>query len=163
MAGRPEILTEELAKKIAKMIERFPDGDIPVTWENVISHCKKRFGYGGNRQLLAQKEWNGRKLISEAFTEAKSVQRRMQKDTRPKYQNSARSVLQKRIADLESKNLALQDELENVRAQQMSELDVFLNSPRDLRQMFERHANAPQADELMQKRNTRKRGDGGGE
>ena len=156
MAGRPEILTEELAEKISRMIEKFPDSEIPVTWENIIAHCKKRFGYGGNRQLLAQKEWDGRKLIAEAFTDAKSVQRRMLKDSRPKYQNSSRAILQKRIGELEAKILALQDELENIRAQQMSELDVFLNTPRDLRQMFERYANAPQDDELAQKRNARK-------
>ncbi len=155
-AGRPEILTEELAKKIVRMIARFPDSDIPVTWANVLTHCKNRFGYDGNRQLLAQKEWNGRKLIAEAFTDAKSVQRRMQKDTRPKYENSSRAVLQRRIAELEAKILSLQDELENVRAQQISELDVFLNNPRDLRQMFERYANEPQVDELKQRRDARK-------
>jgi hypothetical protein len=32
--GRKEILTEELARKIARMVSLFPDSQIPVTWEN---------------------------------------------------------------------------------------------------------------------------------
>lgn len=135
MPGRKEILTEQLARKIARMIELFPDTGIPVTWENVIAHSKKRFGYGGNRQMLGQKEWDGRKIIAEAFSEAKGIQRRMHNDSAPKYRNSPRAALQKRIADLEARNMALMEELEKVRAQQIDELDVFLNDTRDIRQL----------------------------
>lgn len=157
MAGRPEILTEELARKIAKMIELFPDSWIPVTWESVIAHSKKRFGHGFNRQMLGQKEWNGRKIIAETFSEAKTVQRRMQNDARPKYRNAQRSFLLNRITELEAKLVAKSDELEKVRAQKIDELDAFLNTPRDLRQMIERFAtNMVQVDELTQKRNARK-------
>jgi hypothetical protein len=157
MAGRPELLTEALARNIAKMIELFPDNQIPVTWENVMAHSKKKFGHSFNRQMLGQKEWDGRKIIAEAFSEAKSVQRRMQKDSLPKYRNAARSILHKRIAELEARNMALMEELEKVRAQQIDELDAFLNTPRDLRQLIEHFAtNAAPVDELMQKRNARK-------
>lgn len=156
MAGRPEILTQELARKIAKMIELFPDSEIPVTWENVIAHSKKRFGHGFNRQMLGQKEWNGRKIIAEAFSEAKTVQRRMQNNARPKYRNAQRSFLLNRIAELEAKLVAKTEELEKVRAQKIDELDAFLNTPRDLRQMIEHFAmNAVQTDEFMLKQNAR--------
>ncbi len=156
MAGRPEILTEALARKIAKMIELFPDSEIPVTWENIISHSKKRFGHGFNRQMLGQKEWHGRKIIAEAFSEAKTVQRQMQNNVRPKYRNAQRSLLHNRIAVLEAKVIALKEELEDVRAQQIDELDVFLNTPRDLRQMIKHFAtNAVQIDELTLKRKAR--------
>lgn len=156
MAGRPEILTEALARKIAKMIELFPDSEIPVTWENVIAHAKKRFGHGFNRQMLGQKEWNGRKIIAEAFSEAKTVQRQIQNNDRPKYRNAPRSLLHKRIAELEAKVIALKEELENVRAQQMDELDAFLITPRDLHQMIGRRSrNAAQTDELTRKREAR--------
>lgn len=158
MAGRPEILTEALARKIAKMIELFPDNGVPVTWENVIAHSKKRFGHGFNRQMLGQKEWNGRKIIAEAFSEAKTVQRQMQNNDRPKYRNAQRSVLHNRIAELEAKVIALKEELESVRAQQMDELDAFLITPRDVRQMIERFStSAAQTDELTLKRNARKK------
>lgn len=158
MAGRKELLTEQLARKIAKMIELFPDSQIPVTWENVMAHSKKRFGHGFNRQMLGQKAWDGRKIIAEAFSQAKSVQRRMHNDSLPKYRNAPRATLQKRIADLEARNMALSEELEKVRAQQIDELDVFLNTPRDLRQLVERFATAEGApvDELKQKRDARK-------
>ncbi|MYM26472.1 hypothetical protein GTP46_27980 [Duganella sp. FT135W] len=122
------------------MIELFPDNKIPVTWENVIAHSKKKFGHGFNRQILAQKEWGGRKVVAEAFSEAKNVQRRMHNDTAPKYRNAARAVLQRRIAELEAKNLALVEELEKVRAQKVDEMDVFLNTPRDLRKLIEDYA-----------------------
>lgn len=135
MAGRKEILTEQLARKIARMIELFPDNQIPVTWENVIAHSKKRFGYGGNRQMLGSKEWDGRKIIAEAFSEAKSVQRRMRADNIPKYRNAPRVALQKRITELAAEKLALKDELEKVRAQQISQLDAFLNSTHDIRKL----------------------------
>lgn len=126
--GRREILTEELARRIAKMVSLFPDSQIPVTWENVMTHSKKKFGHAFNRQMLSQKQWRGRKLIAEAFSEAKNIQRRMQNDTAPKYKTAARSVLQKKISELEAKNLALREELETVRAQQVDKLDTFLNT-----------------------------------
>ena len=138
--GRKEILTEELARKIARMVSLFPDTQIPVTWENVMSHSKKKFGHAFNRQMLSQKEWNGRKLIAEAFSEAKSIQRRMHNDTAPKYKTAARSVLQKKIAELEAKNMALREELETVRAQQVDKLDAFLNTTSreiDLRKLLD--------------------------
>lgn len=137
MAGRKEILTEELAKRIAKMISQMPDSSVPVTWENVMAQAKRKFGHGFNRQMLSQKEWNGRKIIAEAFSEAKSVQSRMERESAPKYQTAPRALLQKRIADLEAKVLALRDELESVRAHQYEALDVFLNTPKDLRHLVE--------------------------
>lgn len=157
VAGRKEVLTEVLARKIAKMIELFPDSQIPVTWENVMAHSKKRFGHGFNRQMLSQKSWDGRKIIAEAFSEAKAIQRRMRNDFTPKYRNAQRSVLHKRIADLEAKVLALKEELEKVRAQQIDEFDVFLNSPRDLRQIFHRHSASEDSPvvELRKKRGIR--------
>lgn len=157
MAGRKEILTQQLAFQIAKMIQRFPDQPIPVTWQNIIAHSKKRFGHGFNRQMLSQKEWDGRKIIAEAFSEAKSIQKRMHNDASPKYKNAARSALQKRIAELEAKNMALMEELEKVRAHQMDALDVFLNTPRNLSALIEatvnqeRSSNAP-TDELQVRR-----------
>lgn len=144
MAGRKEILTEQVAKQICIMIARMPDAAIPVTWESVISHAKKKTGHRFTRQMLSQKEWNGRKLIAEAFSEAKEVQRRLQHDTAPKYATAARSVLQKRIAELEAKNLALQEELEKVRAQQVDTLDAFLITPRDLRHLVAKSAEQPE-------------------
>ena len=126
--GRKEILTEELARKIAKMVSLFPDSQIPVTWENVMTHSQKRFGHSFNRQMLSQKEWGGRKLIAEAFHESKNIQRRMHNDTAPKYKTAARSILQRKISDLEAKNLTLREELEMVRAQQVDKLDAFLNT-----------------------------------
>lgn len=138
--GRKEILTEELARKIARMVSLFPDSQIPVTWENVMAHSKKKFGHAFNRQMLSQKEWRGRKLIAEAFSEAKNIQRRMHNDTAPKYKTAARSVLQKKIGELEAKNLALLEELESVRAQQVDKLDTFLNTTSreiDLRKLLD--------------------------
>lgn len=134
--GRKEILTEELARKIVKMITMFPDFRITVTWENVMAHSKKKFGHEFNRQMLSQKEWNGRKLIAEAFSEAKAIQRRLHNDTAPKYKTAARAALQKRIGELEAMNLALKEELEKVRATQVNQLDTFLNTQCDLRKLL---------------------------
>ena len=136
-AGRKEILTEQVAKQICRMIERMPDAEISITWENVIAHAKKKVGHGFNRQMLSQKEWSGRKLIAEAFSEAKEVQKRMQKDSAPKYNTAPRAVLQKRISDLEAKNLALQEELEKERARKIDVLDAFLNTRCDLRKLLQ--------------------------
>jgi len=136
--GRKEILTDDLAKKICKMIERMPDASIPINWVNVSTHVARQFHHRFNRQILSQKEWQGRKLISEAFHEAKSIQKRMQFDPAPKYQTSPRSLLQSRIVQLEAKILALQDELEFIRAQQLDSLDVFLNTRCDLQALLKK-------------------------
>jgi hypothetical protein len=135
--GRKELLTEELARKIGKMILRFPDLQIPVTWQNVITQTKKHFGHGFNRQMLSQKAWNDRKLIAEAFDEAKELQRRMQQDKAPKYGTASRAVLQAKIADLEARLLAKDAELQEERARKIAELDTYLNSTTDLRELFE--------------------------
>lgn len=142
--GRKEILTEELARSICKMIERMPDAGISVTWENVMAHSKRKFGHTFNRQMLSQKKWRGRQLVAEAFSEAKSVQRRMQSDTAPKYKTAPRAVLQRRVAELEAKILALQDELEKVRSQQMDALDTFLNTRLDLRELLLKSLSEPE-------------------
>lgn len=136
-AGRKEILTEHMAKQICRMIEGMPDATIPVTWANVIAHAKKKVGHVFTRQMLSQKEWNGRKLITEVFNEAKDVQKRMNNDSAPKYKTAARAALQKRIANLEAKNLALQEELEKERARKIDVLDVFLNTRCDLRKLLQ--------------------------
>lgn len=136
--GRKEILSEQVARQICRLIQRMPDAQIPVTWDNIIAHAKKSIRHSFNRQMLSQKEWNGRKLIAEAFSEAKEVQKRKQNDSAPKYKNAARSVLQKRIGELEAKILALQEELEKVRAQQIDALDVFLNTHCDLQKLLDR-------------------------
>jgi hypothetical protein len=67
-----------VARHICRMIDRMPDAKIPVTWENIIAHTKKKVGHRFNRQVLPQKKWNGRKLIAEAFSEAKEVRRQTQ-------------------------------------------------------------------------------------
>ena len=41
--------------------------EIPVTWGNVVLQVKRRFGKELRRNVLSQKEWDGRKLVSEAL------------------------------------------------------------------------------------------------
>lgn len=144
--GRKEILSEQVARKICRMIEKMPDTQIPVTWNNVVKHTEKRIGHKFNRQMLGQKEWNGRPLIAEAFSEAKEVQKRMKRDGAPKYKSASRAVLQRRITELEAKNLALQEELEKERAQKIEELDAFLNTRCDLRNLVQRAINQDESE-----------------
>lgn len=135
--GRKEVLTLDLARKIVKLIERMPDAGVPVTWDNVVLHAKRQFGKELQRNVLSQKEWNDRKLIAEAYQEARSVEKRLQKQDAPKYANSPRSVLRKRIEQLEGKVFALQEELEKSRLNQLSGLDLFRATRMDLRQLVE--------------------------
>lgn len=135
--GRPEALTEVLARKISKMIERMPDAEIPVTWDNVALHVKQKFGHEFRRNVLSQKSWNGRKLIAEAFSEAKEVQRRMLRQQAPKHATSTRSALRGRIAALEAKVLALQEELEATRAHHYDELLVLWGQNTPLHKLLE--------------------------
>ena len=131
-----------------------PDAQIPVTWKNVTVHTKKRSGHSFNRQMLSQKEWNGRKLISEAFREAKEVQKRMKSDTAPKYKTASRAVLQKRLMDRDAKILTLQEELEKERAQQFDDLDAFLNTGCDLQKLLnqrEKHLSRGEPDEFAKR------------
>lgn len=135
--GRPEILTEEAARKVCKLIERMPDAGIAVSWNSVALQVERALGIAVQRQTLSQKEWGGRKLIAEAFDLAKDIQRRKRSDSIPKYGTASRAVLQQRVAELETKNLALQDQLEQVRAQQMRHLDAFLLTRLDLREVLQ--------------------------
>jgi len=148
MSGRKEVLTEQLARKIARMIERFPDAGIPVTWDSVIAHTTKRFGVKLKRNALSQKEFDGIKIIADAFRGAKGVQNRIKNDSIPKYKTATRTVLQQRIELLEAKNIELKEELELVRAQQLEALDSFLNTPRDIHALIEGLSTSAPIDEI---------------
>lgn len=135
--GRKEVLTLELARKIIKLIERMPDASIPISWASIELHIKRQFGMKLLRNVLSQKEWEGRKLIAEAYSVAKEVQRRLLKQEAPKYANSPRGELRKRIATLEATVLALKQELAKARSEQYTQLDLFRVTRMDLRHMAE--------------------------
>lgn len=123
--GRKEVLTLEVAKRIAAMVRRLPDAEVPVTWKNIEVHVKKMFQIAPRRNVLSTKAWGGRKLIWEAYEEACEVERRMQRQTSSKYADSSRAVLRARITELESRILSLQTELNATRERQYDELCVL--------------------------------------
>ncbi|WP_428508710.1 hypothetical protein [Roseateles sp.] len=137
-AGRPEILTLEVAKKIAKLIERFPDAEIPATWDNVTAQCKKCYGLDFDWRTLSQKRWDGEKLIANALTAAKDIQKRMRNDSSPSYKTSSRATLLELVQKQNAKILSLKDELEKVRSHQMDTLDAFLHTRLDLQELLNR-------------------------
>ncbi|MBB5503159.1 hypothetical protein [Paraburkholderia sp. MM5384-R2] len=129
--GRPgakEILTQDLARRIGLMIKQFPNANIPVTWDNIARQVKLRFGHEFRRNVLSQKAWGDRKLIAEAFQDAKKIQRRLARDTAPKYANEPRSRLRQIVAKLQGENLALREQLDQVRAQQYDEIHSLLDT-----------------------------------
>lgn len=135
--GRKEVLTLELARKIVTLIERMPESEIPVNWNSIERHVKKKFGKDLKRNVLSSKDWNGRKLIYDAYTAAVNVQKRLQKQGAPKYANSSRGVLRNRIGQLEANVLALKQELEDARLAQLTQLDLFRATRLDLRRLAE--------------------------
>lgn len=136
-AGRKELLTLELAKKIVVTVQQFPDSGIEVTWENVITQVKRRYGHAFHRNVLSQKEWSGRKLIAEAVHDAKAIQRRIVKETAPKYADNPRSRLRQVIAKLQTENLALREQLALIRAQQYDEIFSLLDLRTPLNRIVE--------------------------
>ena len=98
--GRPEILTESLARKICRLIETFPDNEIEVNWNNVTTQVKHKFKHGIGRRALSQKSWGGRKLIAEAFDEAKDVQRRLGNDGGKRHATTSRQKSGKRLFEV---------------------------------------------------------------
>lgn len=127
-SGAKEILTHELAKKIALMVDQFPDASIDVTWENVVLQTKLRFGKEFRRNVLSQKKWDGKRLIADAYHDAKEVQRRQVRDTAPKYGNEPRSRLRMIVAKLQAEVLALRSQLAQVRAVQYDEIHSLLDT-----------------------------------
>lgn len=136
-AGAREVLTKDLASKIVRMIEHFPDANIAVTWDNVVQQTKLRFGHQFRRNVLSQKAWDGRKLIAEAFQDAKEIQRRQARDTAPKYANEPRSRLRSIVAKLQAENLALREQLASVRALQYDEIYSLLDTRTPLNRLIE--------------------------
>lgn len=123
--GRKEVLTLEIAKKIAVMIRRLPDAEVPVTWKNIEAHVTKRFQITPKRNVLTTKKWEGRRLIWEAYDEAGQVEKRLQRQTTSKYADSSRAALRARITELEAKIISLQMELHATREHQYDELCVL--------------------------------------
>lgn len=157
-AGAKEVLTEAVARKIARMIEQFPDANIAITWVNVIRYTKLRFGHEFRRNVLSQKTWNGRRLIAEAFQDAKAIERRQARDTAPKYANEPRSRLRLIVAKLQSEILALREQLDRVRAEQYDEMHSLLDTRTPLNQLVGlrsdikfKHFNAPRTQSQSRK------------
>jgi hypothetical protein len=144
-AGAKEALTQDLARRIALMVGQFPDSGIAVTWENVIQQTKLRFKRDFRRNVLSQKAWGGRKLIAEAFTDAKAIQKRQVRDTAPKYANEPRSRLRLVVAKLQAENMALRDQLSRVRAQQYDEIYALLDTRTPLSQLVALRADSSAA------------------
>jgi hypothetical protein len=136
--GRPEVLTEELARKIVKMIEVLPDMDVEVTWANVIAQVKRKFGHQFGRRVLAMKEWGGRALIAEAYEQAKAVQRQLRAQGRLRRNaNMPRHALQLRIETLTAQLKAAQKTIEELRLLQYDKLDILRATNFDLRREVE--------------------------
>lgn len=150
--GAKEVLTESLARKIMRMIEQFPDANIAVTWDNVIRQTNLRFGHQFRRNVLSQKTWGDRRLIAEAFQDAKGIQRRQARDTAPKYANEPRSRLRVIVAKLQGEVLALREQLDRVRAVQYDEIHSLLDTRTPLNRLVElrphlssAHTNEPES------------------
>lgn len=127
-AGAKEELTQDLARRIALMVGQFPDSGIEVTWDNIIRQTNLRFKRDFKRNVLSQKAWDGRKLIAEAYKDARAIQRRKSRDNAPKYANEPRSRLRLVVAKLQSENMALREQLNRVRAVQYDEIHSLLDT-----------------------------------
>lgn len=135
--GREEVLTLEVAKEIAKMVRRLPDAGVPVTWKNIEAHVSKRFQITPKRNVLSQKEWNGRRLVWEAYDDATKIEKRLQRQTTSKYASSSRAALRARITELEAEKIQLQTELDAIRERQYDELCVLWTRNTPLQKLLE--------------------------
>lgn len=136
--GRPEVLTEELARKIVKMIELLPDTGEQVTWANIVAKVKNKFGYELGRRVLSTKEWGGRALIAEAYEQAHAVQRQLRAQGGIRTNSTMpRQALQARIETLSAKLRAAEQTIAELRVMQYDQLDILRATPFDLRQEVE--------------------------
>jgi hypothetical protein len=135
--GRPEILTESLARKICRLIETFPDNEIEVNWNNVTTQVKHKFKHEIGRRALSQKSWGGRKLIAEAFDEAKDVQRRLGNDGGKRHATTSRQNLLRKVETLQARLQEAKQAVETMRANQYDALDRLRVTHFDLRKAVE--------------------------
>ena len=140
--GRKEVLTVALAKKIVKLIRTLPDAGVPVTWKNIETHIEKSLNISPKRNVLSTKEWDGKKLIWDAYDEALKVESALKQQRIPKYANSSRSVLRKRITELEAKLIRLQAELDLTREKKYDELSVLWARSTPLNELLDECAQA---------------------
>ncbi len=132
--GRPEVLTEEMAGKIAKFIEVLPDMDVEVTWANVVAQVKRKFGLELGRRVLATKQWGGRAIIAEAYEQANAVQRQLRAQGRLRTNATlSRQALQSRIETLTAKLRAAEQTIAELRVMQYDQLDILRAKQFDLR------------------------------
>lgn len=135
--GREEVLTLEVAKRIAEMVRRLPDAGVPVTWKNIEAHVAKRFQITPKRNVLSQKEWDGKRLIWQAYDDATNTEKRLQRQTTSKYASSSRAALRARITELEAEIIRLQTELDATRERQYDELCVLWTRNTPLQKLLE--------------------------
>lgn len=136
--GRPEVLTEDLARKIIKMIELLPDTGEQVTWANIVAKVKNKFGYALGRRVLSTKEWGGRALIAEAYEQAHAVQRQLRAQGHIRTNSTMpRQALQARIETLTAKLKVAEQTIAELRVMQYDKLDILRATHFDLRQEVE--------------------------
>jgi len=131
-ARRETVFTEALAKKIARKVEVMPDQGLAVTWDNVIDLVKTSFGVDCRRNVLSQKEWNGRKIIAEAFRDAKTYERGVRHQAMPKYASASSAVLRARMERLENECVDLTLQLEKARTVKRGKIDLYRLTRNDL-------------------------------
>lgn len=136
--GRPELLTEELARKIVKFIEVLPEMDVPITWANVVAQIKRKFGHEFGRRVLATKKWGDRALIAEAYEQANAVQRQLRTQGRLRANSTLpRKALQDRIETLTAKLRTAEQTIAELRVMQYDKLDILRATHFDLREEVE--------------------------
>lgn len=131
--GRGVVLTEALAKKIARKIELMPDDGIAVSWENVIDLVKASFGIEFRRNVLSQKAWNGRRIIAEAFGDAKVQERGTRHQAMPKYASASTAMIRTRLERLENERIDLAHQLEMALSAKRDKIDLYRLTRLDLR------------------------------
>lgn len=136
-AGRPEVLTEALARKISRMIETMPDLEMEVNWINVKDQVKRKYGHDIGIRAMSQKAWSGEKILADAFDKAKGVERTLKNEGGKRYATTSRQNLVRRIEVLEAQLQEAKREIDAVRAVKYDSLDRLRITTSDLRKLVD--------------------------
>lgn len=133
--GRSEVLTKKLADQICIVVRQMPQNRIDVTWDNVIAQISRQLGLSFRRNVLSQKAWNGRKLLAEAYREAKLEQLNLSTHSSLGKPESERHAVHARREALEARADAIERELADERLKQLAAFESFRQERLDLRNL----------------------------
>lgn len=122
--GRKNLLTEQMQKKITRLIHSIEITEARISWEFLKDEVHRNYGLTITRQTLASNT-----KIAEAYKSAKEYQSKLKEQYKQlPFKTLPRNALREKVIEMQARINTLEAELATVRAHQYDQMSAFLTT-----------------------------------